>query len=51
MDVVWTYLLFILAGIAVGGTYSMFKEGNKLAAGVLLAIAALAAIAGVLRLM
>ncbi|MGC0364354.1 xanthosine utilization system XapX-like protein [Rhodococcus sp. 27YEA15] len=49
MDVVFTYLLFIGAGIAVGGAYSMFKT-NKLASGILLALAILAAVAGILRL-
>ncbi|SDH48822.1 hypothetical protein SAMN05444695_102113 [Rhodococcus triatomae] len=50
MSVLLTYLLFILAGIAAGGSYSMLKF-NKFAAGVLLAIAVLAAVGGVLRLM
>lgn len=49
MTVVLTYALFIVAGIAAGGSYSMFKI-NKLVAGVLLAIAVLAAGAGILRL-
>ena len=44
MSVLFTYLLFIGAGIAVGGAYSMFKV-NKLASGILLALAVLAAAA------
>ncbi|OOL29975.1 hypothetical protein GQ85_22765, partial [Rhodococcus rhodochrous] len=51
MDVVLTYGLFMLAGIAAGGTWSMWRGGNTLFAGVLLALTLLAAIAGVLRLL
>lgn len=50
MSVVLVYVLFIAAGIAAGGAYAMWKF-NKLASGVLLALAVLAAVAGVLRLM
>lgn len=49
MSVLWVYVLFIVAGVAVGGAYSMWKI-NKLFSGVLLAIAVLAAVAGILRL-
>ena len=49
MNVVWIYALFIVAGIAAGGSYSMWKI-NKLFSGVLLAVAVLAAVAGILRL-
>ncbi|MFZ2173277.1 MAG: hypothetical protein WAW17_04445 [Rhodococcus sp. (in: high G+C Gram-positive bacteria)] len=49
MSVVLVYVLFIAAGIAAGGAYSMWKF-NKLASGVLLAIAMLAAAAGILRI-
>jgi hypothetical protein len=49
VSVLFTYLLFIGAGIAVGGAYSMFKV-NKLASGILLALAILAAVAGALRI-
>jgi len=49
VSVLFTYLLFIGAGISVGGAYSMFKV-NKLASGILLALAVLAAVAGALRL-
>ncbi|WP_254922898.1 hypothetical protein [Rhodococcus sp. OK302] len=41
--------MFIGAGIAMGGAYSMFKV-NKLASGILLALAILAAVAGALRI-
>ncbi|WP_169846696.1 hypothetical protein [Rhodococcus marinonascens] len=49
MSVVLVYVLFIAAGIAAGGAYSMWKF-NKLASGVLLALAVLAAVAGVVGL-
>lgn len=49
MDVLWIYVLFIVAGITAGGAYSMWKI-NKLFSGVLLAIGVLAAVAGILRL-
>ena len=48
MSVVLVYVLFIAAGIAAGGAYSMWKF-NKLASGVLLALAVLAAAAGMPR--
>ncbi|MEE2034582.1 hypothetical protein [Rhodococcus chondri] len=51
MDVVITYLCFIAAGIAAGGTWSMWKARNTLFAGVLLALCVLAVVAGVLRLL
>lgn len=50
MDVLLTYACFLLAGIAAGGTWSMWKAGNRLFAGVLLALTVLAVAAGVLRL-
>ncbi|MFC9788966.1 hypothetical protein [Rhodococcus sp. NPDC127528] len=43
------YGLFLLAGFAIGGAYSLWKV-NKFAAGVLVALAIIAAAAGVLRL-
>lgn len=49
MSVLWVYVLFIAAGLAVGGAYSMWKF-NKFASGVLLALAVLAAVAGILQL-
>ncbi|MEV0948817.1 hypothetical protein [Rhodococcus sp. NPDC049939] len=49
MSVVLVYVFFIAAGIALGGAYSMWKI-NKLFSGVLLALAVLAALAGVVRL-
>ncbi|UYP17404.1 hypothetical protein OED52_11870 [Rhodococcus sp. Z13] len=51
MDVVLTYLCFILAGLAAGGTWSMWKARNTLFAGVLLALTLLAGVAGILRLL
>jgi hypothetical protein len=51
VDVVLTYGLFMLAGLAAGGTWSTWRGGNTLFAGVLLALTLLAAIAGVLRLL
>ncbi|AHD20139.1 hypothetical protein NXT08_00380 [Rhodococcus pyridinivorans] len=51
MDVVLTYLCFIVAGFAAGGTWSMWKARNTLFAGVLLALTVLAAAAGVFRLL
>jgi hypothetical protein len=50
MDVVLTYVCFIVAGIAAGGTWSMWKARNTLFAGVLLGVTVLAALAGILRL-
>lgn len=44
------YGLFLIAGFAIGGVYSMWRNDNKLGAGVLLAVAILAAGGGVLRL-
>ena len=49
MSVLFTYLLFIGAGIAVGGAYSMFKV-NKLASRVRLELAIVAAVAGALSI-
>ncbi|MFI6431671.1 hypothetical protein [Rhodococcus oryzae] len=43
------YVLFIAAGFAIGGAYSMWTV-NKFASGVLLALAIIAAAGGVLRL-
>lgn len=43
------YILFIAAGFALGGAYSM-RTVNRFAAGVLLALAVIAAVGGVLRL-
>lgn len=51
MDTVLTYACFLVAGVAVGGTWSMFKARNQLAAGILAAIALLAAVAGIVRLL
>ncbi|WP_420753483.1 hypothetical protein [Rhodococcus sp. O3] len=51
MDVLLTYGCFLLAGLAAGGTWSAWKAGNQLFAGVLLALTLLAATAGILRLM
>lgn len=51
MDVVVTYLCFIVAGITAGGTWSMWKARNTLFAGVLLALTLLAGIAGIVRLL
>ncbi|EME21802.1 hypothetical protein [Rhodococcus triatomae] len=50
MSTVLIYALFLIAGFAIGGAYSMWKNDNKLGMGVLLAIAVLAAAGGVLRL-
>jgi hypothetical protein len=44
------YGLFLIAGFAIGGAYSMWKNDNMLGMGVLLALAVLAAAGGVLRL-
>ncbi|WP_165497023.1 hypothetical protein [Rhodococcus sp. ABRD24] len=49
MDTVLTYILFLGAGFAIGGVYALWKV-NKLASGVLSALAVLAAAAGILRL-
>ncbi|MFD1812956.1 hypothetical protein [Rhodococcus gannanensis] len=50
MSTVLIYALFLIAGFAIGGAYSMWKNDNKLGMGVLLAIAVLAAAGGILRL-
>ncbi|MFF0817120.1 hypothetical protein ACFYVR_18455 [Rhodococcus sp. NPDC003318] len=50
MSDVLIYVLFLIAGFAVGGVYSMWRGDNKLGAGVLLAVAVLAAAGGILRL-
>lgn len=45
------YLLFLVAGLAVGGAYSIWKNiGNAFLAGVLAAVAVIAAVGGVLQL-
>lgn len=50
MDTILIYGLFLIAGFALGGAYSMWRGDNKLGLGVLVAIAVLAAVGGVLRL-
>ncbi|MFD4293920.1 hypothetical protein ACFWPA_11630 [Rhodococcus sp. NPDC058505] len=50
MGTILIYALFLIAGFAIGGAYSMWRNGNKLGMGVLIVIAALAAAGGVLRL-
>lgn len=50
MSAVLIYVLFLIAGFAVGGAYSMWKNDNKIGFGVLLVLALLAAAGGVLRL-
>lgn len=49
MGTILIYVLFLGAGFAIGGAYSLWKV-NKFASGVLLALAILAAAAGILRL-
>ncbi len=49
MSTVFIYVLFLAAGFAIGGAYAMWKV-NKLASGVLVALAVLAAASGILRL-
>ncbi|NLU82971.1 hypothetical protein [Rhodococcus sp. HNM0569] len=49
MSTLLIYALFVVAGIAAGGAYSMYKV-NKIFAGVLAAIAVLAVAGGILRL-
>jgi len=49
MDTVFIYILFLAAGFAIGGAYAMWKV-NKLASGVLVALAILVAASGILRL-
>ncbi|WP_170312994.1 hypothetical protein [Prescottella subtropica] len=49
MSTIFMYILFLGAGFALGGAYSMWKV-NKLASGVLVALAILAAASGLLRL-
>jgi hypothetical protein len=51
MDVLLTYGCFLLAGLAAGGTWSAWRAGSQLFAGVLLALALLAAVAGISRLL
>ncbi|EOM78579.1 hypothetical protein [Rhodococcus rhodnii] len=48
MNTVLVYALFIVAGIALGGAYSMLKF-NKVASAVLAVIAVLAAVGGILQ--
>ncbi|GAA4480687.1 hypothetical protein GCM10023094_27610 [Rhodococcus olei] len=50
MSTILIYVLFLIAGFAIGGAYSMWRNDNKLGAGVLLALAVLAAAGGILRL-
>ncbi len=49
METVFIYILFLGAGFAIGGAYSLWKI-NKFASGVLVALAILAAASGILRL-
>ena len=49
MSTVFLYVLFLAAGFAIGGAYALWKV-NKFASGVMLALAVLAAVSGILRL-
>ncbi len=51
MSDILVYVLFLVAGFALGGAYSIWKNtGNTFIAGVLAAVAVIAAVGGVLQL-
>lgn len=50
MSTILIYVLFLIAGFAIGGAYSMWKNENKIGMWVLVVIAVLAAAGGILRL-